>query len=85
MQVASMLAKADFSEALTLSEYTDFTLIHIRLGVHQYEVSKGFHKSGDLSPLAELTLSVTAISWGLVRSLAKAWRSGLSRRQSILR
>jgi len=34
----------------------------------------GFHASGDLSPLAWLTLSVTAMSWGFVRSLANCWR-----------
>jgi hypothetical protein len=36
--------------------------------------SGGFHSSGPLSPFAWLTLSVTASSCGLVRSLAKPWR-----------
>lgn len=37
----------------------------------------GFQSSGPLSPFDEFTLSVTARSWGFVRSLAKARRSSV--------
>src|SRR4051812_33409430 len=46
----------------------------MRAYMQWYDSSGGSHLAGSLSPLAWLTLSVTAISCEWVRSLARSWR-----------
>ena len=56
------------------NDLTNPQLIAVTDNVHQYAVRDGFHVAGVWSPLDWFTLSVTAMSCGLVRSLAKDCR-----------